>query len=76
MFWGCCAASGSGCLECVHGIMKSGDYQGILERNVQPSVRKLGFRGRSRVLQQDNDPKHTSKSTQQSFKTKCWTVLK
>ena len=55
MFWGCCAASG--CLECVHGIMKSGDYQGILEHNVQPSVRKLGIRRRTWVLQQqDNDP--------------------
>ena len=42
MFWGCCAMSGTGCLERVHGIMKSGDYQGILERNVQLGVRKLG----------------------------------
>ena len=47
MFWGCCAASGTGCLECVHGI---------LERNVRPSVRKLGLRRRSWVLQQDNVP--------------------
>uniref|UniRef100_UPI00358EA513 receptor-type tyrosine-protein phosphatase V-like n=1 Tax=Myxine glutinosa TaxID=7769 RepID=UPI00358EA513 len=31
------------CLECVHGLMISGDYQGILERNVQPSVRKLAM---------------------------------
>ena len=76
MFCGCCAASGTGCLECVHGIMKSGDYQGILEHNVQPSVRKLGLRRRSWVLQQDNDPKHTSKSTQKWFNTKRWTVLK
>ena len=62
MFWGCCAASGTGCLERVHGIMKSGDYQGILEQNVQPSVRKLGLRRRSWVLQQNKDPKHTSTS--------------
>ena len=61
MFWGCCAASGTGRLECVHGIMKSGDYQGILECNVQPSVRKLGLRRRSRVLHQDNDHKHFKK---------------
>ena len=77
MFWGCCAASDTGCLECVHGIMKSGDYQGgILEHNVQPSFRKLGLRRRSWVLQQDNDPKQTSKSTQEGFKIKHWTVLK
>ena len=70
MFWGCCAASGTGYLECVHGVMKSGDYQGILECNVQPSVRKPGLCQRAWVLQQDNDPKHTAKSTQESFKTK------
>ena len=64
-FWGCCAASGTGCLECVHGIMKSGNYQGILECNVQPSVRKLGLHRRTWVSQQENDPKHISKSTQE-----------
>ena len=26
MFWGCFAASGTGCLESVQGIMKSQDY--------------------------------------------------
>jgi hypothetical protein len=26
MFWGCFAASDTGCFECVHGIMKSGEY--------------------------------------------------
>ena len=54
MFWGCFAASCTGCLDCVHGIMKSEDYQRILERNVGPSVRKLGLRQRSWVFQQDN----------------------
>ena len=29
MFWGCFAASGTGCLDCVHGIMKSEDYQRV-----------------------------------------------
>ena len=38
MFWGCFAASGTGCLESVQGTMKSQDYEGILERNVLPSV--------------------------------------
>ena len=65
MFWGCCAASGTGYLDCVHDIMKSDDYQGILECNVQPGVRKLGLRRMTWVLQQDNVPKHTSKSTQE-----------
>ncbi len=30
MFWGCFAASGTGCFDCVNGIMKSDDYQRIL----------------------------------------------
>ena len=68
MFWGCFAASGTGCVDCVQGIMKSEDYQRMLERNVGPSVRKLGLRQRSWVFQQDNDPKHSSKSTQKWFK--------
>lgn len=76
MFWGCFAASGTGCLDCVQGIMKSEDYQRILGRNVGPSVRKLGLRPRSWVFQQDNDPKHTSKSTQKWMATKRWRVLK
>jgi hypothetical protein len=76
LLWWCFAASGTGCLECVHGIMKSGEYQGILEHYVRHRVRKLGLCRRSWVILQDNDPKHTSKSTQQWFKTKHWTVLK
>ena len=62
MFWGCFAASGTGCFEYVQGTMKSQDYQGILEQNVLPSVRTLGLSHRSWVLQQDNDPKHTAKT--------------
>ena len=51
--------------------MKSEDYQKILGRNVGPSVRKLGLRPRSWVFQQDNDPKHTSKSTQKMDEKKA-----
>lgn len=75
MLWGCFAASGTGGLDRITGIMKSEDYQGILERNVLPSVRTLGLRRRSWVLQQDKDPKHTSKSTQEWLKRNKWTVL-
>uniref|UniRef100_A0A8C5R6B6 Transposase n=1 Tax=Leptobrachium leishanense TaxID=445787 RepID=A0A8C5R6B6_9ANUR len=76
MLWGCFAASDTGCLECVQGIMKSEDYQRILGRTVEPSVRKLGLHLRSWVFQQDNDHKHTSKSTQKWMTTKRWRVLK
>ncbi|CAJ0962494.1 unnamed protein product [Ranitomeya imitator] len=43
MFWGFFAASGTGLLYHVHGIMKSEDYQQILQHNVGSSVRKLGL---------------------------------
>ncbi|KAK6486684.1 glutamate receptor ionotropic [Huso huso] len=76
VFWGCFAAPGTGCLESVQGTLKSQDYQGILGRNVLPSVRKLCLSRRSWVLQQDNDPKHTAKSTQEWIRTKHWTILK
>ena len=56
MFWGCFAASGTRCLDCVHGIRKSEDYQIIFCRNAGPSVRKLGLHQRTWVFQQDNDP--------------------
>lgn len=75
MFWGCFAASGTELLDRVHGIMKSEDYQHILQRNVGPSVRKLGLPQRSWVFQQDNDPKRTSKSTRKWFERKHWRLL-
>ncbi|CAJ0919250.1 unnamed protein product [Ranitomeya imitator] len=56
--------------------MKSEDYQQILEHNVGPSVRKLGLPQRSWVFQQDNDPKHTSKSTRKWFERKHWRLLR
>ncbi len=45
-------------------------------RNVVASLRKLRLHQRSWVFQQDNDPKHTSKSTQKWLNTKRWRVLK
>ena len=76
MLWGCFVAFGTGGLDRITGIMKSENYQEILVRNVLPSVRKLGLSRRSWVLQQDKDPKHTSKSMQEWLKRKKWTVLK
>ncbi len=76
MFWGCFAASGTGCLDCVNDIMKSDDYQRILGHNIAASVRKLRLHQRSWVFQQDNVPKHTSKSTQKWLQTKHWRILK
>uniref|UniRef100_A0A8C7WT33 Transposase Tc1-like domain-containing protein n=1 Tax=Oryzias sinensis TaxID=183150 RepID=A0A8C7WT33_9TELE len=76
LFWGCFAASATGCIEVVQGQMKSPDYQGILGRNVLPSVKKPGLSRRSWVFQQDNAPKHTAKKSQEWLREKRWTILK
>ena len=47
MLWGCFAAFGTGGLDRITRIMKSENYQEILEQNVLPSVRKLGLSRRS-----------------------------
>ncbi|KAK3506448.1 hypothetical protein QTP70_000579, partial [Hemibagrus guttatus] len=67
MVWGCSAASGPGRLAVINGTMNSAVYQKILKENVRPSVCDLKLK-RTWVLQQDNDPKHTSKSTSEWLK--------
>ena len=67
MVWGCFAASGPGRLAVRNGTMNSAVYQKILKENVRPSVCDLKLR-RTWVLLQDNDPKHTSKSTSEWLK--------
>ena len=59
MLWGCFAASGTGSLVRVHGIIKNENYVDILRDNMQKSARSLAL-GRRWAFQQDNDPKHTS----------------
>ena len=66
MFWGCFSSKGPGPLVGIHGIMDSIKYQQILNLNRTASVRKLKL-GRGWIFQQDNDPKHISKSTQKCF---------
>ncbi|KAK3550047.1 hypothetical protein QTP86_019146 [Hemibagrus guttatus] len=67
MVWGCFAASGPGRLAVINGTMNSAVYQKILKENVRPSVSDLKLK-RTWVLQQDNNPKHTSKSTSEWLK--------
>lgn len=62
MFWGCFSSSGTGNLVAIEGRMNSDDYITILDENLKTSAQRLGL-GRRWVFQQDNDPKHKSKST-------------
>ncbi len=72
MVWGCFAASGPGSLAIIHVTMNSALYQKIPKENVQPSDWDLK---RTWVMQQDNDPKHTSKSTSECLKKNKIKVL-
>ncbi len=69
MIWGCFAASGSGRLAIIDGTMHFALYQKILKENMCSSVCDLKLK-HSWDMQQDNDPKHTSKSTSEWLKKK------
>ncbi len=75
MVWGCFAASGPGWLAIIDGTMNSALNQKILKENVWPSVCDLNLK-RTWVMKQDNDPKHTSKSTSEWLKKNKIKVLK
>ncbi len=65
MVWGCFAASGPGWLAIIDGTMNSALDQKVLKENVRPSICDLK---RTWVMQQDNDPKLTSKFTSEWLK--------
>src|SRR4029434_8261515 len=55
MVWGCSAGDTVGDLLKIQGILNQHGYHSILQRHAIPSgLRSVG-------LQQDNDPKHTSR---------------
>lgn len=74
MLWGCVASAGTGNLVKVEGRMDSTQYPQILENNVEESVTKLKL-GRGWIFQQDNEPKHCSKSTLAFIQRNKYNVL-
>jgi len=71
IIWGRFAASGPRRLAVVNGTMNSAVYLNILKENIRPSVCDLQLK-HAWVRQQDNDPKHTSKSTSELLKKTKW----
>lgn len=59
MVWGCFGSNKIGDLVKVEGTMKKEDYHSILQKHAK--ISGLHLIGKGFVLQQDNDPKHTSK---------------
>ena len=65
--WGCFAAHGVGNLYLVDGILNKGQYKDILINQMMPSAEAL-FNKENWHFQQDNDPKHTAKTTKTWFR--------
>jgi hypothetical protein len=76
MIWGCFNADGPGQLCLIEGKMNAEYYQNILGSHLIASVEKLGMDRNTFIFQQDNDPKHTAKSTTKWFSDHNINVLK
>jgi hypothetical protein len=74
MLWGCFSSAGTGTLVSIEGTMDGAKYKDILEGNLFQSSRNLRL-GQRFTFQQDNDPKHTAKTTLEWFKGKHLNVL-
>lgn len=75
MAWGCFSAAGVGNLHFIDGIMDAKKYIAILKENLHEIARKLGLNDRF-IFQQDNDPKHTARISQEWILYNCPKYLK
>ncbi len=66
MMWGCMSWEGVGYATRIEGGMDADLYVGILEDELQQSIKYFKKRCQDVIFQQDNNPKHTSK------KAKTW----
>ena len=66
LLWGCFSARGTGRLVRIEGKMNRAKYTEILDENL---LRTSDW-GRRFTFQQDNDPKHTAKITQEWLRDK------
>ena len=62
MIWGCFSAKGQGKIPVIDGKMNAPNYKQILHEILMSSVESLE-RPADYIFSQDNDPKHTAKST-------------
>ena len=74
MLWGCCSVARTGRLVRIEGKMNGVKYREILDENLLESAQDLRL-GRRFTFQQDNDPKHTAKTTQVWLWDKSLNVL-
>ena len=75
MLWGRFSAEGTGILVRIEGEMNGAKYSEILVENLLQRAQDLRL-GRRFTFQQDNDPKHTAKTTQEWLRDESLNVLK
>jgi transposase len=68
LVWGCFSWNGVGNIVRIDGKMTGESYVRILEENLKLSLRKMNLK--RYTFQQDNDPKHTSKTAKAYFRSK------
>ncbi|KAK6320196.1 hypothetical protein J4Q44_G00093030 [Coregonus suidteri] len=71
MLWGCFSAAGTGTLVRIQAKLNGAKYREIFHENLLQSTQDLRL-GRRFTFQQDNDPKHTAKTTQDVELLICW----
>ena len=62
MVWRCSSAKGVGKISVIDGKMNAQKYKQTLQENLMSSIESLGLPS-DYIFQQDNDSKHTTKST-------------
>ena len=67
MIWGCMLWKGVGYATRFKGRMDGELYRGILEDELQNSIRHYHLNDDDVIFQQDNDPKHTSRKAKDWF---------
>ena len=76
MMWGCMTYKGPGyACQIFDGTMKSEDYQHILDTTYRDSLDYYGFNMSEMYFQDDNDPKHRSRSTKEWIQKNNMLVL-
>ena len=74
MLWGHFSAARTGRLVRIEGKMNRAKYREILDENLLQSAQDLRL-GQRFTFQQENDPKHTAKTTQEWLQDKSLNVL-
>ncbi|CDQ97102.1 unnamed protein product [Oncorhynchus mykiss] len=74
MLWGCFSAAGTERLVKIEGKRNGAKYRENFDENLFQSAQDLRL-GRRFTFQQNNDPKHTAKTTQEWFHNKSLNVL-